>query len=253
MNTISEIEKVKEQASSVNGFLTDLEGELLYRLATTCPKEYAIVEIGSWQGRSTVWLGKGSNRGHGATVYAVDPHTGSLEHQKEGKKVWTFDAFKENIRRCGVEDVVHPLVMTSQEAARQFDRPIGLLFIDGLHDYESVKADLESWFPHLAEGARVAFHDSVGGAWMGPTEVVDEFILASPYFKNVGFIHGITYGTKVHHTNYLDRLKNRLTLLVKVTHQESVRIPESMLRIERAILYRWQMWVWMRNTGKFSL
>ena len=57
---LDEIRKLAEQAE---GFLTDKEGELLYQLAKSCTGRGVIVEIGSWKGRSTIWLGHGSKAG----------------------------------------------------------------------------------------------------------------------------------------------------------------------------------------------
>lgn len=104
-----------------------------------------IVEIGSWKGKSTVWLAKGSKDGKGIKIYAIDPHKGSSEHRKWYGKVWTFEEFKENIKKARVDDVVVPIVKTSEETVRNWDKLVELLFIDGAHEYELVKQDFLLW------------------------------------------------------------------------------------------------------------
>jgi predicted O-methyltransferase YrrM len=79
----------------VDGMLTDNEGLLFYiLLQKNCNGKDVIVEIDSWKGNSTIWLGYGSKRGNMIKIYVIDPHTGSSEHQKIYGKVWNFEEFK---------------------------------------------------------------------------------------------------------------------------------------------------------------
>ena len=198
-------------AESAGGWLNDAEGSLLYRLACNCTGKGVIVEIGSWKGRSTIWLGHGSRDGRQVKIHAVDPHTGSPEHhQNEANRVWTFDEFQQNIRAAGVDDVVVPHVDYSVNAAREFNEPVEFIFIDGLHDYESVKADFEAWFPKVIEGGVMAFHDTTG--WPGPRRLVSERLFKSRCFRKVRFVKSITYGVKTARNSAPERLANRLRL-----------------------------------------
>ena len=79
--------------ASVEGWLTDAEGELLFRLASRCTGRGVIVEVGSWKGKSTIALGRGSRAGVSATIHAVDPHAGSPEHKAMFGEVATFAQF----------------------------------------------------------------------------------------------------------------------------------------------------------------
>jgi predicted O-methyltransferase YrrM len=65
------------------------------------------VEIGSWQGRSTIWLGKGSETVNGYEIYAIDPHVGGSRRQHN---VSTEKVFRENIQRAGLAKKVVTLV-----------------------------------------------------------------------------------------------------------------------------------------------
>jgi predicted O-methyltransferase YrrM len=209
------IEDVRERAHGIEGWLHDEEGELLYRLARECKGRGAIVEIGSWKGKSTVWLASGSKAGANCPVIAVDPHIGSPEHQAGGK-VWTFDQFRKNVRDAGVDDVVEPIVKPSVEAARSFDRPVELLFIDGAHDFASVKADLDAWLPKVVDGGVVVFHDTAfhRGGDNGPRQVVAKYVYRSRMFKDVRHLKSATWGIKAR-AGPIDRGANLARLAVR--------------------------------------
>ncbi len=218
----AEIRHIKE----VEGWLTDAQGEFLYNAAKNCKGKGVIVEIGSWKGKSTIWLAKGSKAGGNVKIYAIDPHTGSSEHKRYGEAE-TLKEFKENIKRANVEDIVVPVVKTSEDAERDWDgKPIELLWIDGAHEYEMVKLDFDSWSPHLIEGGTIAFHDTTD--WPGPKRVVKDKIYNSHNFTNVGFIDSLTYAQKVGANSLVDRLRNRWVLFVKGIYQlgQSLRLPK---------------------------
>lgn len=70
---------------------------------------------------------------------------------------------------------VTPIRAFSVDAAAKWDGPeIGLLFIDGSHTYEDVKADYQAWLPHLAPGAVVALDDYGTKPNPGVTRFVQE-------------------------------------------------------------------------------
>ncbi len=144
------IKEVRNITRDIDGWLLEKEGMLLYRLANRCKGRGVIVEIGSWKGRSTVWIASGSRDGRNIQVYAIDPHTGSEEHVEAMGKIWTFEEFKRNILDAGVEDIVKPIVKTSEEAVKGFKEPVEFIFIDGAHDYDSAKLDTELWMPQTA-------------------------------------------------------------------------------------------------------
>ncbi len=202
--------QTKAQVDTVEGWLNEAEERLLYRLARSCSGNGVIVEIGSWKGKSTIRLGRGSLDGRKVKIHAVDPHTGSPEHQPGTRGVWTFDEFQQNIKAAGVDDVIVPHVDFSVNAAQNFIEPVELIFIDGLHDYESVKADFGAWFPKVIEGGVMAFHDTTG--WAGPRRVVTEELFKSRRFKNVRHVRSITYGEKTAQNKAFERAMNRLNL-----------------------------------------
>ena len=218
-----EIAEIKKLLEKVDGWISDEEGELLFNLAKNCKGKGVIVEIGSWKGRSTIWLGLGSKQGSQAKVYAVDPHTGSKVHTEMYGKVWTFDEFKMNIKMANLSDVVIPVVKTSAEAAKNFNMPVELIFIDGDHEYDAVKLDFDLWFPKLVDGGIMAFDDTVVAP--GPKKVVDEFLYKSKNFGKVKTVGKITFAQKVRQNSLRGMLVNRLVLVVKNAYISAGKLP----------------------------
>ena len=165
----SRIEETRRAAKDVPGWLTDAEGELLFNLAKSCSGKGVIVEIGSWKGKSTIWMARGSQAGRGVKIYAIDPHEGTPGHMRQGEPS-TIDEFKKNISQAGVADLVVPLITTSKTAALGFANPVEMIFIDGDHEYESVKLDFELWFTKVIVDGLMAFHDTT--SWEGPKRLV---------------------------------------------------------------------------------
>ena len=194
---------VKPLIADVPGWLTDEEGEALYDLARRCEGRGMIVEIGSWKGKSTICLGRGSRAGNGIRIYAIDPHAD-----------YRFGDFKANVERAGVADLVTPIASLSQAAADDFHEPIELLFVDGSHEEELVREDFDKWIPKVVDGGWVAFHDTT---WTpGPRRVVGERVYRSHEFADVRFVLGsLTVARKVAANTLADRARARYVLGVK--------------------------------------
>ena len=170
---------------AIEGWLSQAEGIVLYSYAYA-NKLGDIVEIGSYKGKSTCWLAAGiHDSGSKHKVYAIDPFTGSKEHKDKVGKVLntgglfngnTFEDFKNNIERFSLKNYVLPGIMTSKEAVEDWDGPIGVLFIDGSHEYEDVRFDFLSWSKFVPDGGIIILHDTAGGGFAGPRAVVSEFL-----------------------------------------------------------------------------
>lgn len=205
--------EIKKLVDNVGGWLSDREGELLYNLAKNCGGKDVIVEIGSWKGKSTIWLGKGSKAGNKVKIFAIDPHEGASACKEINGNFRTFEEFKKNIKNAEINDVVTAIVKTSEEAAKNFNDSVELIFIDGAHKYKLVKLDFELWYQKLKYGGIMAFHDTIG--WSGPKKVVEEYIYRSKVFRNVGFVDSITFAEKVKQNSVKDRIRNRWVLFLK--------------------------------------
>jgi hypothetical protein len=171
------------------GMITLEEAALLYTLA----KELSagcIVEVGSYRGRSTVALGRGSIDGNRVPVYAIEPHeefTGAL-----GGKFGPEDrgAFYQAMLETGCYAIVRLVNLSSEIVAPNWTKEIGLLWIDGDHTYEGVKRDFECWLPHLISDAIIAFDDSLHPE-LGPKRLIHE-LTAGKQFKKTELVGKIT-------------------------------------------------------------
>lgn len=179
-------------AATIEGWLSDEQGQALFEAAASTRGKGAIVEIGSWKGRSTVWLAAGA-RMAGQRVVAVDPHEGS----REDPAARTLAEFRDNLRRAGVDDVVDVLVMSSAEAAGTVPGPVELLFIDGDHSYDAVRRDAHLWLPRLVDGGTVMFHDVAATGYTGPRRVFRETVCWSGRFDSIARIGSMTVARRM--------------------------------------------------------
>ena len=157
---------------AVAGWLTPAEAELLYGYARV--SDAPIVEVGSFQGRSSVVLALGSLHGLQQPVFCVDPH--ALVIHAPGKIYGPDDLamWYINISRFCVGAICRKICLPSHDAAGCFqDKSLSMVFIDGLHDYNSVCEDVLSWVPKLRVGGFLVFHDRHE---LGPAQVIRELL-----------------------------------------------------------------------------
>ena len=153
---------------------------LLYGLARSI-KPKVCVEIGSARGKSACAVGLALRRNGGGKLYAIDPH--SLTNWNDTNSLDSFAIINEHLRKAGVTNFVEIVRQTSDVAAKGWNKKIDLIFIDGDHSYEGVKADWDLFLPHLSEFGVVVFHDTlwdlrpdttIARADMGVPRFVDE-------------------------------------------------------------------------------
>ncbi len=153
----------------VRGFLPDREGLQLYEWADQTAPIGPLLEIGSYCGRSTIWLGQAA-KAHGAVVFALDHHRGSEEHQPGESHhdkalvdtTGQFDSFREfrrNVAAAGLEDTIIPIVARSEIVGRFWQHGLGMVFIDGGHSLDAALTDYRAWAPHVLPGGILAIHD----------------------------------------------------------------------------------------------
>lgn len=193
-------QEVYKIAKGIQGWLTDPQVAFLYRTAMEA-RRGAIVEIGSFCGKSTVVLAIGTRSGSNLPVYAIDPHIGSIEQNAELNGRSSEEIFRQNIEQAGVLDVVTPIVKKSADAANGWNQPIAFLWIDGDHSYEGAKSDFDLFSPWVVEGGVIAFHDCDG-------ETVAKAMARSfrqPGYGSIGVVDTITYAAKGAPKTLLDR------------------------------------------------
>jgi predicted O-methyltransferase YrrM len=149
------------------------EGDALHAAAIDAAgavPEAPMLEVGSYCGRSTVWLGDAAEQ-VGRVLFALDHHRGSDENQAGWEhhdvdvvderlgKMDTLPFFRSAIHDAGLEDTVVALVGRSPVVAAAWRTPLAFLFIDGGHGVEPARLDYEGWTPHVAAGGTLAIHD----------------------------------------------------------------------------------------------
>ena len=176
---------ILERMRSIEGWLWDEEADLLIaatvRALDELPAPHAIVEIGSYCGRSTVVLGSVVRALEPeARVYAIDPHDGQVGavDRRLSATPPTLARFEANVAAAGVRDVVVTVQRRSYET--EWDKPIAFLFIDGLHDYSNVSRDFHHFEPWLVPGGFVAFHD-YAPYYPGVQAFVNDVLAGAPY------------------------------------------------------------------------
>ena len=122
-------------------------------------KPRVVVEIGSARGRSTCFMGMALKNNGSGRLYAIDPHTRTTWNDLDSSD--TFEFLKSNVNKLGLQQYVEILRNTSEEIARNWDRTIDILFIDGDHSYEGVKRDWGLFSPFVQPFGSVIFHDTL--------------------------------------------------------------------------------------------
>lgn len=156
-------------AAEAKGWLSSEEGVALCRLASEAVGP--VVEIGSYCGKSTVYLAAGAAE-TGNVVVAVDHHRGNPEmrfgfdcHDPDVIDPFldahdTLLHLRRTLRQAGVEEHVMIVAAPSEVAVRYWSMPIGMLFIDGDHSYAGCHRDYVAWAPNIAAGGTLVFHDA---------------------------------------------------------------------------------------------
>ena len=157
-------------ARAARGFMPHDEGLALHRLARERLPMGSVLEVGSYCGKSAVYLGAAA-REVGGVVFTVDHHRGSEENQAGWEHhddtlvdhdlglMDTLPTFRRTIEDAGLEDAVVAVIGSSPTVARHWATPLGLVFIDGGHAFDVALADYEGWSGHIVPGGLLVFHD----------------------------------------------------------------------------------------------
>ena len=122
-------------------------------------KPTVCVEIGSARGKSACFVGMALKENGSGRLYAIDPH--ARTNWNDSDSVDTYEVMRANLERLELEDIVIMVRKTSAVALAEWSKPIDLLFIDGDHSYEGVKADWEGFKPFVKPFGLVVFHDTI--------------------------------------------------------------------------------------------
>jgi len=177
------------------GFLDPEEGSELFAIAREASRMGPCLEIGSYCGKSAIYLGQGCKTNNGI-LFSIDHHRGS-EEQQPGEEYFdpalfdyrvfavdTLAAFRQTLTAAGLEATVVPIVCRSEIAARAWATPLSLVFIDGGHSLEAALTDYYCWHRHLMKGGYLLIHDifedpRAGG--QAPHEVFKQALASGEY------------------------------------------------------------------------
>ncbi|MFB3916407.1 MAG: class I SAM-dependent methyltransferase [Terriglobales bacterium] len=202
----SVIDAAWQRAKDIAGFLAEDEFRALGMLAACAPGNGVIVEIGSFKGKSTLALAAVAAEYRLGAVVSIDPHCSpSVTDPDFHGHSSSLEDFRANLRAAGLEHQVEVHPAFSGDVAKEWSRPIRMLWIDGDHTYKGAKQDFDLFSPYLVEGGIIALHDTLGKKFEGPIRVFVEDILRSDNFGPAGFSHSIGWsqyrpkdGTRFH-------------------------------------------------------
>ncbi len=163
-------DKFRLAAEAARGFMPAEEGLALYRTAADYACIGPIAEIGTYCGKSTIYLAAAAQQA-GQLVVTVDHHRGSEEiqpgwehHDPElvdanSGRMDSLPFFRATLEKAGLEEHVVAVIGYSSDVSLLWRTPLGMLFIDGGHSEANVVTDYEGWAPWVARGGALAFHD----------------------------------------------------------------------------------------------
>ncbi len=164
---------LRRAAESAIGFMPPAEGLALYDAAMVAGRQVPgrpLVEIGSYCGKSALYLGAAARR-LDTVVFCIDHHRGSEENQAGWEhhdpslvdadlgRMDTLPRFRRTVFDAGLEGVVVAVVGDSPVVARHWSTPCALVFVDGGHGHDPAHADYDAWAPVVAPGGFLVIHD----------------------------------------------------------------------------------------------
>lgn len=179
--------------ADVEGWMTPGQAATLYDSAVNCPSSGRIVEIGSFQGRSTIVLASGADPS--VEVIAIDPHAGNDRGPQEidgfaDEAASDHDQFNANLAAAGVIDRVTHLRSFSDDALDDVPGNIEVLYVDGAHRYAPALADIRSWGDKVADGGTLLIHDSFSS--IGVTMAILRHLTFGSRWRYVGRSRSMT-------------------------------------------------------------
>ncbi len=167
--------RLQAAAEAAKGFMPPDEGLALHDAAVAAARALPgmpLLEVGTYCGKSAVYLGAACSAVDPPTVlFTVDHHKGSEENQAGWEHhdptlvdpstghMNTLPTFLRTIRDAELEGTVIGVVGLSAVVASHWATPLAFLFIDGGHGVEPARRDYESWAPKVAVGGTFAIHD----------------------------------------------------------------------------------------------
>ncbi|MCU1491251.1 MAG: hypothetical protein JWM85_2656 [Acidimicrobiaceae bacterium] len=204
--------RLRDHAMQCPGFFPVDEGDALSAVARRAAHLGIgpLLEIGAYQGRSTLFLATGLAtalaEGAPATlVLSVDHHRGSEEMQAGWEhhdprlvdpatgRMDSLPSWRRAIEVAGAEGLVAGVIGDSPGVAAAWSGPLALVLVDGGHGEGPAWADYRGWSPKLARGGFLCFHDvfvdpAEGG--QPPYECYQDALSSGRFLEDVAAGHG---------------------------------------------------------------
>jgi len=160
----------KIEENQIKGFLAGDEAEALFNFAYMASGLGPCLEVGSYCGKSSVFLGAAVQI-TGSLLFAIDHHRGSEEHQvgeeyhdrslfdSNTAQMDTLPEFRNTIESFGLVDSIVPILSSSETVSRYWRTPLALVFIDGGHSHQASLHDCTQWSRHILPGGYLLIHD----------------------------------------------------------------------------------------------
>lgn len=194
---------------TIKGFMDPDEGIALHDMALEVISNFPnslTVEIGSYCGKSTVYIGN-AVRQRGGLMVSVDHHYGSEENQPgevyfdpdladiETGGMSSLASFRRTIRGADLEDFVIPVIAPSRMASHIVHGNISFLFIDGGHSMPAALDDYRLWATRVKTGGILAIHDVFPNPEDGGRPPYEIYLLAiaSGLFEEVKAVKSLRF------------------------------------------------------------
>jgi len=190
---VTGFEQAWEAVADVNGWMTRGQAQALFAAGRRCPEHGTIVEIGSFQGRSTIVLALAAPAT--ARIFAIDPHAGNDRGPEEidGFADAAADdhaCFLANLAAAGVNDRVTHLRRFSDDAHTYVDGQLDVLYVDGAHRYGPARKDIRDWGKRVSDGGTLLIHDSFSS--VGVTLAIVRELMFGRRFRYIGRSRSLT-------------------------------------------------------------
>lgn len=195
-------EECFKKIENIEGWFSKDDAFIFFEAIKNLKNKGAMVEIGSWCGRSLIfsYLVSSCFNNH-CKKFSIDPFLTSKD-VPNGK----YETFLNNIKQYNLEDKIIHIKEKSNDAGLKFKDDIEFLFIDGFHKYDYIKKDFELFYKKVVFGGYILIHDV--STWLGPTQLVYELGENSNNIQLLKFAGRTVLTKKVERLTNEDKLKN---------------------------------------------
>jgi len=195
-------DKYYKEIENIEGWFSREDAKLFCETICNLKGKGAMVEIGSWCGKSLIFSHLiSTDRKNNCKKYSIDPFLTSKD-APNGK----YPKFLENLKKFKLDDKIFHIKEKSNDTGLHFKDDIEFLFLDGFHVYEYVKKDFELFSKRVISGGYILFHDIA--TWHGPTQLVYELSEKSDIIKFLNFAGRTLLTQKVEKLSKQDKEKN---------------------------------------------